>query len=253
MTKPKKPLGGPAYGSIPHLPGSRRGPSDGGLSEQQARILLSETRDRLDIVTVSEKLDGSNVSVALHRGEIIPLTRAGYRATDSPFPQHYFFHRWVMKREDRFRALLNEGERVVGEWLIQAHGTRYALPHEPFVVFDIMEGKERRPYVSLCLRAQPDFVLPKLLFRGSSGFSIEKALEGIEVSGHGAVDPVEGAVWRVERKGKVDFLGKYVRPGKVDGCYLEQKNGWGMPMWNCFVPGPGVFPDHVKLSQPLFP
>jgi hypothetical protein len=29
--KPHKPLGKKAYGSIPHLPGSRRGPADKGL------------------------------------------------------------------------------------------------------------------------------------------------------------------------------------------------------------------------------
>ena len=48
---------------------------------------------------------------------------------------------------------------------------------------------------------------------------------------HGALEPVEGAVWRVERKGKVDFLGKYVRPDKIDGCYLPEING-GAAVWN---------------------
>jgi hypothetical protein len=42
---------------------------------------------------------------------------------------------------------------------------------------------------------------------------------------------VEGAVWRVERKGKVDFLGKYVRPEKVDGCYLPEISG-EEAVWN---------------------
>lgn len=42
---------------------------------------------------------------------------------------------------------------------------------------------------------------------------------------HGALDPVEGAVWRVERGGSVDFLAKYVRPDKVDGCYLPDIAG----------------------------
>jgi len=30
-----------------------------------------------------------------------------------------------------------------------------------------------------------------------------------------AIDPIEGLVYRVERKGKVDFLAKWVRPDKV--------------------------------------
>ena len=39
---PIKPLGRKAYGSIPHLPGSRRGPGDWGLSDAQARICLTK-------------------------------------------------------------------------------------------------------------------------------------------------------------------------------------------------------------------
>lgn len=64
----QKPLGQNAYGSIPHLPGSRRGPADKGLSDQQARLLTGKPRDRHDVVHVEEKLDGSNTSVALYRG-----------------------------------------------------------------------------------------------------------------------------------------------------------------------------------------
>ena len=35
-----------------------------------------------------------------------------------------------------------------------------------------------------------------------------------------AVDPAEGVVYRVESRGVVDFLAKWVQPEKVDGCYL---------------------------------
>lgn len=69
-------------------------------------------------------------------------------------------------------------------------------------------------------------------------------MRAMEVSGHGAMDPVEGAVWRVERNAQinrssservwmVDYLAKYVRPDKVDGCYLPEKNG-GTPIWNWY-------------------
>jgi hypothetical protein len=86
-------------------------------------------------------------------------------------------------------------------------------------------------------------VVPKLLHEGSA-FSVEMALEAIEVSGHGALDTVEGAVWRVERnelidpgrggdrRWVVDYLCKYVRPDKVDGCYLPGINGNTEPLWN---------------------
>ncbi|MEW6276861.1 MAG: hypothetical protein AB1556_17345 [Bacillota bacterium] len=68
----------------------------------------------------------------LVNGGIIPLVRAGYVAWSSPFEQHRLWADWVLRNEERFRNVLKEGERLVGEWLAQAHGTRYALPHEPF-------------------------------------------------------------------------------------------------------------------------
>jgi len=46
-----------------------------------------------------------------------------------------------------------------------------------------------------------------------------------------ALDPVEGAVWRVERRGAVDFLAKFVRPEKLDGCYLPEVSG-AAAIWN---------------------
>jgi len=36
---------------------------------------------------------------------------------------------------------------------------------------------------------------------------------------------------RVERRGCVDFLAKYVRPEKVDGRYLPEQAG-GEPIWH---------------------
>lgn len=230
--KPNKPLGYKAYGSIPHLPGSRRGPADKGLSEQQSKILTERTRDKFDCVIVQEKLDGSNVSVAKINGQIVPLIRAGYSAIDSNYKQHHKFHDWAMKRRSDFDFVLNEGERIVGEWLYEAHGTRYNLTHDPFVAFDIMNGKNRALTCDVNRRCrEAGFITPHIIHWGDS-FSIEDMLNALEPSHHGAIDPVEGAIWRVERKGVVDFLGKYVRHDKVDGKYLESRTGLE-PIYNC--------------------
>ncbi len=225
MNKPIKPLGHKAYGSIPHLPGSRRGPMDKGLSEKQASILTHKSRDRYDTIIVQEKLDGSNVSVAKIDGVIVPLIRAGYCAIDSKWEQHRHFASWVFENQNRFSMLLIEGERVVGEWLMEAHGTRYNLPHEPFVIFDIMRTTVRLPVDLMVQRLKEQgFVWPRIIHSGKP-ITIESILAILEPSGHGAIDPVEGAVWRCERNGIVDFLGKYVRPDKVDGCYLDNISG----------------------------
>ena len=229
--RPDKPLGHKSYGTIGHLPGSRQGRDDVGMTPGQARICCEKARDRHDRIIVQEKLDGTNVAVANVAGQLIPLIRAGYPAVSSHYEQHRLFAAWVFERLPLF-DFLRPGERVAGEWLAQAHGTRYQLTHDPFVVFDIMRsGHERAPFDEFVGRVGERLVVPKLLHDGAP-FSIDNAMKLLGPHGfHGAVDPVEGAVWRVERKCEVDFLAKYVRPDKVDGCYLPEISGQP-PVWN---------------------
>lgn len=192
---------------------------------------MIKARDRHDRIIVAEKLDGSNVAVALHNGDVLALGRAGYLASTSKYEQHQFFAHWVREREELFRGLLSEGERVNGEWLAQAHGTVYELPHEPFVAFDIMREADRLPWdevASRCLAA--GIVTPRILSDGPP-VNIEAILPMIETSGHGAKEAVEGAVWRVERHGSFDFMAKWVRQDKIDGKYLPEISG-SEPIWH---------------------
>ena len=89
------------------------------------------------------------------------------------------------------------------------------------------------------------FVLPRLI-SCNGPVTIEAALEAVTTSGHGALDTVEGAVWRIERneminpgkggdrKWKVDFVVKFVRPEKQDGIYLPEISG-NPPVYNEYV------------------
>lgn len=243
MNTKKKPLGRKNYGSIPHLPNSRMGPGDHKCHEGQERIATTKARDKHDEIIVQEKLDGSNVGVARIGHTIYPLGRAGYTAASSPFLQHRLFSNWAYENTERFMAVLKDGERLVGEWLAQAHGTIYELRSEPLVVFDLMVGKDRMTYDNFLSRAVlGGFVTPHLIHRGDP-ISVGLAMELLGEHGHhGAVDQVEGVVYRVERnklvdrhsgnrKRIVDFLVKWVRPNKKDGIYLESVSG-GEPVWN---------------------
>jgi hypothetical protein len=232
----ERPLGQKAYGHIPHLPGSRMGAGDHHCHEGQHRICCIQVRDKHDRITVQEKVDGSCVSVTVLDGQVIALGRSGYTAQSSPYEQHQLFAYWVRLNADRFRGVIGEGERIVGEWLAQAHGTRYELPHEPFVAFDIFERAGKKPGRRLTVaefsgRVMSTFVRPRMIFSGHESVAIEDVLPYLATSGHGAIDPVEGAVWRVERNGEVDFLAKWVRPTKVDGCYLPDKSNQPI-VWN---------------------
>ncbi|MDD3134919.1 MAG: RNA ligase family protein [Methanoregula sp.] len=196
----------------------------------QARIVCEKTRDKHDHVIVQVKVDGSNVCVANVGGEIVPLIRAGYRAISSKYRQHHLFADWVYSQLGRF-SFLEPGERLCGEWLAQAHGTRYVLPHEPFVVFDLMTMPHSRLTLDqLRNRVSDKFVMPRLLSEGPPR-SIEWCREAIShIRPHGELDPLEGVVWRCERDDKVDFLCKWVRPDKEDGKYLPEKHG--SEVWN---------------------
>lgn len=236
--KAEKPLKAKAYGSIGHLPNSRMGPADHHVHEGQALICTVKPR-KGDRIIVSEKLDGSCMSVANIGGEIVPLTRAGYRASDVTYPHLRAFGPYVAERIDQFRALLQPGERVVGEWIPMAHGTLYDPKHlmfSPFVAFDIFRDGKRVLWDEFDQRVAA--VELRRAFRihdGPSPCTVEYVLgslrvpdEGLASHGygyHGALEDVEGAVWRVEREGRVDFLAKYVRPEKIDGKYFSKISG----------------------------
>lgn len=240
-TRPRgaKPLGRKAYGSIGHLPSSRMGPADHHVDPGQARICTERPR-RGDLVVVQEKLDGSCVAVAKLDGEIVPLIRAGYRALDGHHEFQRHFHQWAVAHADRFDALLDEGERVVGEWLGLAHGTIYLALPAPFIAFDIMVGYRRAVASEVARRCTGAGIeVVPTLAATTAGVPVADA---VDLLGAGRYAPApgdgpEGVVYRVERGGEVDFLAKWVNPVKVDGKYLPEITG-SAGRWNWPPPHP---------------
>jgi hypothetical protein len=226
-----KPLGRPAYGSIAHLPESKLGIGDKRIAPGQADICWTKTRDKHDRIVVQEKLDGSCVSVAKFNGELLALTRAGYLATTSKFEQHLLFDDWVRRHHALFNIMLNEGERVVGEWLAQAHGTRYVLSHPPFVAFDILTTHERIPFDAFNERVRDLLPTPRLIHDGAA-FPQAAMFEAMRSSGHGA-EQCEGVIYRVYRKGNYDFAAKFVRGDYIPGKYLADITGHP-DVWNWY-------------------
>lgn len=231
-----KPLGGKAYGSIPHLPGSRVGPGDHHCHEGQAAICWTKTRDKHDRVIVTEKLDGSNVAIARIDNQIYPLMRAGHLANTSPYGQHHAFYAWVLANASRWLSALKNGERFNGEWLAVAHGTFYHLLHEPFVIFDSQGPQGRLPWDETIIKAGHANATTAQVLHDGGAVDLDVILPKLDSSAHGAVDPVEGAVWRVERDGQFDFMAKWVRPDKVDGKYLSGLHGNDNDLWNMISP-----------------
>jgi hypothetical protein len=229
--KPLKPLGRKAYGSIGHIHGSRLGPGDHHVHEGQTLICTTKA-PKGKTVWVQTKLDGSCVSAALlPSGELVALGRSGYLARSSSYEMHHLWADWVDEWEDMFRSVLRPGERIVGEWLALAHGTRYDLTdREPFVAFDIMTDAARLTIDQMEDRlwgneddgCKSTFEMPdRLMFCGPCPPSAAMA----QLDAYGAEYP-EGVVYRCEGPKGVEFLAKWVRPDKVDGCLLDQE------IWN---------------------
>lgn len=231
-----------AYGSIPHVYGhsSHVGPLDKTISEGQTRIALRMPRDEHDKIIVQEKLDGSCVAVAKIDGALHCLTRKGNQCVHSPYEMHHLFVNWVFERYEKFNSLLREGERLVGEWLAQAHSTVYVpFPKwEPFVAFDLMTGVIRTPFNEFVDRLERRFHIPPLISEGPA-CSLTRAqllTHGgqSQYSSEASGTEAEGFIWRVERKGVVEFLCKWVRPDHVPGKLLPglRESEVTEPVWN---------------------
>ncbi len=228
MSRPR-PLAHRNYGSIPHLQGSKLGAHDKFLHEGQDAIVRRGGRDRHDRVYASLKLDGTNVGVFKQDGRLLALQRKGYDCASSPYRMHHEFDAFVHERYARFDALLAEGERVVGEWLWQASGIHYVLRGEPFLAFDLFTPEnERLPWERIVERVEgAGFWVPAWRPVATlTGEGAEAALLSALSAEFDAVRPVEpavrheGIVVRVERKGRVDFMGKWVRSDFEPGVYL---------------------------------
>lgn len=96
-----------------------------------------------DRVIVQEKLDGPCVAAVREGGAITAYGREGRPCAASLNEGRRAFAAWVRDNADRL-GFLDEGERLVCEWLLVAHGTRYALPHEPVVALDRFDAAGTR-------------------------------------------------------------------------------------------------------------
>lgn len=233
-TKPSKPLGAKGYGSTPHLVGSRVGPSDSHVDPSLALIMTQKIRNRHDRVIVTEKLDGSCLTVANVSGWMLPVNRAGYLASDSPWPMQHVFADYVADRRRLFAAVLSDGERMAGEWMLQAHGTRYLIedPRDLFVAFSIIGPKGRIPHDEFASRVDAAGIRRAHVISDGPAMSQTAAVEALgEFGFHRALEQPEGAVWVLETRGEFNCIAKHVIPEKEDGKYLENLNG-GDDVWN---------------------
>lgn len=227
-----KPLNKKAYGSIPHLIGSKLGEGDHHIHEGQHKICTEKVRDKNDLIVVQIKYDGSNVAVCRIDNRIYALTRSGHLAETSPYSQHHVFAKYVEKNKKMFMRVLENGQRLCGEWLYQAHGIKYTMSRPPFAPFDVMTGNDRLNYFEFLDVISPiyeDILHVKTVHIGGPCKIVSELIE-CDPSDFSRPEPIdftnhEGLIYRVYRNHKFDFIAKWVRPDFVPGIYLPEISG----------------------------
>ncbi len=98
-----------------------------------------------------------------------------------------------------------------------------------------MVDAARMPIGEFSERINSEVPTPQVVGVGGPVLVSEAMRRVQEINAHGAIDSIEGVVYRVERHGKVDFLAKYVRPDKRDGIYLPEVSNqpavWNWTAW----------------------
>jgi len=229
------------YPRIPHLPGSRLGPSERHAAAAVVARMTVAAGDG-DRVIVTEKLDGSCVALVGLVDGVEARGRDGGPCAASRNDGRRACAAWVEARAGRLAAAgaVPLGARLVCEWMALAHGTRYALPHGPLVAIDGFDADGARwPWARVReIAAALALPTPTELHAGGA-LAIDAALAALGDHGHhGAIDRAEGVMYRLEHGARVIALAKLVRLDKQDGVLLADHSG-GDHVWNAW-PDDGV-------------
>ena len=214
------------FGNIKHLTGSRLKDSGDTLLEESIQPYFTEKLQfpKRDKIYVTEKVDGANVGVYKSGGKLHPIMRKGYDVRTSEWEFIRRFADFVSDNANRFDDLLVDDERVCGEWMIKTHSLFYVLPHEPFIVFDIIKGVEKptRPEFSdiqeRCLLN--GFTTSTVIHEGSA-ISVSDALGLLGDGFRGCQTAPEGLVYRYERDGTFEMSAKFVSNLNVGGDFMN--------------------------------
>lgn len=213
------------YPSIQHLQGSKLiDDRYKMLDMREQEYLTVKTRNKSDIVIVTEKVDGCNVGVIRNGDNLIAVSRKGYNVTTSPFAFIREFDEFVQARKERFMSLLNDGERVCGEWMVKTHTLRYKMKHEPFICFDLISDSYRDRYSNAKSRLEINGFTTAGLVHYGTAIPVNVALEMADDGFHGVLDGIEGVVYRYESKDGFICSGKYVSNPLVGNKELFNEN-----------------------------
>lgn len=227
-------IGEKPYHSIGHLPGSRVGPGDHKMQEGQARCFL-ELQDYRERIAVTEKLDGTCVSVIRQGYEMLAVQRNGHLCSESPYEMHHKFAEYVKQHETSFSLVLSDdGDRIVGEWVAQAHGIVYDNLPDMFFAFDLKEAGEWLDTLTMRRKVEGWGISTVPLIHYGMPLASEYWSKLTKRSAFRKKGPAEGLVFRRELDGQRIDIAKWVRADHTPGKFLPGTDRaiTDTPVWN---------------------
>lgn len=200
-----------SFPHISHLPGSKMiDDEDKLIGEEDAGYVTCKTRLKDDMVIVTEKIDGMNACIYRKDDHLYPLMRRGYDCRTSGISWIRAFSRYVEDNATRFMSILENNERICGEWMVKQHTLSYNLPGEPFVPFDIIYGTGKNqihcPYFKFRKIVSSIDLVPTGLVHAGVAIKPEDAMKLLGKGFAGVNGDPEGVVYRYENKDGIFIL-----------------------------------------------
>ena len=234
------------YPRTPHIEGSRLQSGDEDLSQ----IPFSQIAGKS--IAVEEKVDGANVGISFHDGELYLQSRGHFLRGGGKEREYELFKVWANSKRDELYDILGERYIMYGEWLYRKHKVYYNALSHFFLEFDVFDkdtgeyldtGSRKALLSNSCIQSVPTLFTGRLSSReellsllGQSNYITEGHLSELsDVAASLGLDPLsvlehtdetslmEGLYVKVEEGGKVTSRMKYVRHGYTQTAGTEER------------------------------
>ena len=234
------------YPRTPHIEGSRLQTGDEDLSQIPFSAIAGKH------IVVEEKVDGANVGISFHDGELFLQSRGHFLRGGAKEREYELFKVWANSKRDELYEILGERYIMYGEWLYRKHKVYYNSLSHYFLEFDVFDkesgeyldtGSRKSMLFDSCIQSVPLLFEGKLSTRerlfdliGRSKYITEGHLSELsKVAESLGLDPkdvllhtdgttlMEGLYIKVEENGRVVERMKYVRHGYTQTAGTEER------------------------------
>ena len=241
---------GKIFPNIGLLPGSSTGVGGKYINPEESKFFTDRLLRRGDKMFVTEKMDG--IIVGVWRKDdttLVPLTKLGKEVENMDGGRNdtliYFYANYVESKKREFMDILNVGDWIVGEWILDClRGTAYNANCDdelyPYAIYEQVRHDERPslsnarelPYWAFTHRIGGKLPLPQEVAVDGAPISTNEVHRVLlTTSTPYRVDTPCGAIWRWERydyndgrprNGEVMKRAMWIRPDYDPRAYSRE-------------------------------